>query len=88
MQKKSLNMFLECKMIPSICQPIRVTPRSATLIDNMYINSQLSFPSHMLTDDLSDHFPCLVSYELPLRGIWQVQDQQYFHIDNPQTVYT
>ena len=57
---------LEYRMIPSIYQPTRVTHSSATLMDSIYINSQLPFHSYILTDHVSDHFPYLVSCELPL----------------------
>ena len=54
-------------MILSIYQPTRVTHSSVTLIGNIYINSQLTFYSYILPDDLSDHFPCLVSCEMPFK---------------------
>ena len=54
-------------MILSIYQPPRVTHSSATLCDNIYINSHLPFYSYILTDDLSDHFLCLVSCEMPFK---------------------
>ena len=62
-----LDIYLEYKMIQSIYRPTRVTHSSARLINSIYNNSQLPLHSHILTDDLSDHFTCLVSCELPLK---------------------
>ena len=52
---------MENNIIPSIYKPTRVTHTSATLIDNIYVDSDLckSLKSHIITTDISDHFMCL-----------------------------
>ena len=52
-----LDICLEYNMNLSIYQATRITHSSATLIDNMHINSQLLLYSYLLTADPSDHFP-------------------------------
>ncbi len=51
-------------MLPVITRPTRVTHSSATLIDNLYINSNRidTLTSGILTLDISDHFPVFVFF--------------------------
>ena len=48
--------------MPTITRPTRVTQKSATLIDNVFISKKLqnNFASSILIDDISDHFPSIV----------------------------
>ena len=52
-------------MIPMIYKPTRVTNRSATLIDNIYVDSYLckNVKSCIVTTDISDHFLCLTTIQ-------------------------
>ena len=45
---------------------MRVTHKTSTLIDNVFIKSdlQLLVRSYVVTDNMSDHFPCVVSHVL------------------------
>lgn len=56
-----LNQILGNGLIPTILKPTRVTHRSSTLIDNIYIpiNFENNFNSSVIINDMSDHFPCL-----------------------------
>ena len=58
-----LEFNLESDMLPTITRPTRVTRTSATLIDNVFISKRLqnNCNSLILLDDISDHFPSLVS---------------------------
>ena len=46
---------------PTITRPTRITQRSATLIDNIFVSSKLhrNFDSMIILDDISDHLPTL-----------------------------
>ena len=52
-----LDAILSLKLWPLITRPARITQKSATLIDNIYIstNLQRSFNSLILIDNISDH---------------------------------
>ena len=54
-------------LIPTITKPTRITHRSATLIDNIYlkINTKITARAGILITDLSDHMPvvCITSYK-------------------------
>jgi hypothetical protein len=55
-------------LIPVITAPTRVTPKSSTIIDHIWIEHELS--SHqiatILKTDISDHYPCLCSLPLSI----------------------
>ena len=60
-------------LFPSINKPTRVTPTSATIIDNIFTNyldaSKLS--TSILITDISDHFPiCFFSHTLTISQCW------------------
>ena len=57
-----LEFNLDSDLMPTITRPIRVTQKSATLIDNVFISMKLqnNFASSILIDDISDHFPSIV----------------------------
>ena len=56
-----LDAILSLKLWLVITRPTRITQKSATLIENMYIrtNLQHSFDSLILIDDISDHLPTI-----------------------------
>ena len=57
--RKFLDLILDSGLWPVITRPTRITQRSATLIDNIYIskNLQCKFDSPIIVDDISDHLP-------------------------------
>ena len=57
--RKFLDLILDSGLWPIITRPTRITQRSATLIDNIYIskNLQRKFDSAIIVDDISDHLP-------------------------------
>ena len=62
------NQMLNYHYIPYILKPTRVTHRSSTLIDNIYVKSK-SVKLHenliyIITDGMSDHYPCICSHVL------------------------
>ncbi len=59
---KFLDVNLTNDLLPSITKPTRITHRSCTLIDNIYVSNGIANSLHsiILTTDISDHLPCLV----------------------------
>ena len=55
-------MTVENDFLCTITKPTRITHQSATLIDNIFVDKELSseYKSWILQDDLSDHLPCLI----------------------------
>ena len=62
-----LEATLENSLIPTITKPTRVTHSSATLIDNIFLKSELheTHQSKILIDNISDHYPSLLLMENP-----------------------
>ena len=58
---KFLNMLLDMQLFPIIMRPSRVTQKSATLIDNIFISEkfQRDYDSALLVTDTSDHLPIM-----------------------------
>ncbi len=58
---KFLDLNLSNDLLPTITKPTRITHRTCTLIDNIYIPSSLTnnLVSCILATDISDHLPCL-----------------------------
>lgn len=53
-----LNCMFSSSFYPLIPKPTRITSRSATLIDNIFVNSLVdNFTGGLLSTDLSDHLP-------------------------------
>ena len=52
--------------IPTITKPTRVTHASSTLIDNIFVRlpSINKHSSFVVTDGMSDHYPCFLSYQI------------------------
>ena len=55
-----ISLNIENDLISCITRPTRITKTSATLIDNIFIDSkyQERFKSHILLGNISDHLPC------------------------------
>ena len=64
-------MMTENHFIPTILKPTRVTYTSSMLIDNIFVkNKTLSrHLSYIITDCMSDHYPCLLAYEFDKKDI-------------------
>ena len=64
--------FLTClgnkEFAPTILKPTRITHKSGTLIDNIYAKTNKGKLhknwSFVITDGMSDHFPCLLAFSL------------------------
>ena len=65
--EKLFDIMYENELVPMITKPTRVTKSSATLIDQIYVSTNI-YPksqSEIILEDCSDHFPCLL--KLPNR---------------------
>ena len=60
-----LNMNLDFDLFPVITKPTRITHTSATLIDNIFLDSRLTGQTvnKILVDDISDHLPSVLILE-------------------------
>ena len=57
-----LQLLNDNEIINTIQKPTRVTHKSATLIDNILVtSSNLSYDSYVITEIISDHYPCLTT---------------------------
>ena len=57
-----LNIFMCNGFLPTVTLPSRITEKSSTLIDNVYIKTNTyNFSSKVIISDLSDHLPILVN---------------------------
>ena len=61
-----VNYICERKFIPTILVPTRVTHTTNTIIDNIYVNNDTlnKHYSYVITDGMSDHYPCLLLYDM------------------------
>src|SRR6218665_2887309 len=57
-----LNIMASFKFIPAILRPTRITEFTATLIDNIYTNSNQTMDSCILIEDI-DHLPIILFIE-------------------------
>ena len=57
-----LELNLKRNLLPAISKPTRITTRSATLIDNIFLSTKLqsNMEPSIIIYDMSDHLPCLV----------------------------
>ena len=57
-----LEVNLKTNLLPTISKPTRLTTKSATLIDNIFLGTRLqnTMKSTIIINDMSDHLPCLV----------------------------
>ena len=58
-----IELNLKKNLLPTISKPTRVTTKSATLIDNMFVstNLQQNLEPLIILDDISDHMPCMIT---------------------------
>ena len=64
-QTKLLDLSTSLGFLPLITRPTRVTDKTSTLIDNIYVSPQLydnNRSAQVLEYDLSDHYPCLAYF--------------------------
>ena len=63
---KFLDINLTNDLLPTISKPTRITHRSCTLIDNIYISNSMgnNMESRLLSTDISDHLPCLTAIKI------------------------
>jgi len=60
-----LNTFLSAGLQPTITECTRVTHKTSTIIDNIYINGKIAFSnveSCVILNDISDHYPIGIIY--------------------------
>ena len=57
-----LEINLKRNLLPTISKPTRITTKSATLIDNIFLSTKLqhNMEPNIIINDISDHLPCLV----------------------------
>ena len=57
-----LEINLKRNLLPTISKPTRITTKSATLIDNIFLSTRLqnNMEPNIIMNDMSDHLPCLV----------------------------
>ena len=62
--QRFLELMYDNKYIACILKPTRITHSSSTLIDNIFVKSNVmeKHCSYVVTDGMSDHYPCLVTY--------------------------
>ena len=58
-----LELNLDRDLKPTITRPIRITTKTATLMDNTFISQRLQhkYTSNILVDDISDHMPSIIT---------------------------
>ncbi len=65
-----VSSFIDSKYIntlfPTIHWPTRITPSTATLIDNIFCNSPSVLHSSIILSDISDHFPIFTVLDVKL----------------------
>ena len=52
-----VNTFYSYGFHPLITKPTRITPHTASMIDNILTNSDLAITAGLLYSDISDHYP-------------------------------
>ena len=57
-----LELNLDSNLKTTIIRPTRITTKTATLIDNVFISQRLQhqYTSNILIDDISDHMPSII----------------------------
>lgn len=73
---KFLEIILSNGLVPTILRPTRVTHQSATLIDNIYVSADIVSlgESHVIMDNMSDHFPCILQTSFCTKGKQNVKE--------------
>ena len=61
--QKFIEEMAQNELMPCISKPTRVTFNSTSLIDNIFCRGNIlnNHKSYVLLEDVSDHYPCLVS---------------------------
>ena len=62
-----LNLLFSHSLLPEIIKPTRITPTTATLIDNIFTNNHDDIDLFITITDISHHFPTIISTKLYLR---------------------
>ena len=80
-------MLFSLGCFPLIKYPTKFTSHSATLLDHIYLNNSLNpITSHILSDDISDHFPILILLHDNKRRSSQneryIRDTSHFKLDS------
>ena len=73
--EKLIDVMYEGELVPTILKPTRITKSSATLIDQIYVSTELfkKAKSLILIDDTSDHYPCILGLNVCSKVKKQVQ---------------
>jgi len=62
-----VNCFISQSFEPTIIHPTRITEHSATLIDNIFVNSLMyEFATAIVYSDISDNLPVVIYFNLQL----------------------
>ena len=61
-----LNNLMSHSFNPVIRAPTRITTRSATILDNIYVNCSSSYDAAIVFSDISDHLPVAVHIDVYL----------------------
>lgn len=92
---QNTQQFLECnlqmELYPSIICPMRITKTSATLIDNIFVSSDLYdlCKSWILIDSISDHLPCLLvitGAKHKLKDPIRIESRDLKHLEKSENV--
>ena len=70
-----LNNITSLGFIPAATKPTRITHKTATLIDNIYIKTKHTkqHKSGIVTTDLSDHLPVIYTIDICLRKHYKIK---------------
>ena len=70
-----LEINLRKNLLPTISKPTRITTKSATLIDNVFLSTKLQTPtdSNILLEDISDHLPCMITMHKQLKCVREIK---------------
>ena len=73
-----LNLLFSHSFLPKIVKPTRITPNTATLIDNIFTNNHDDVNSFITITDISDHFPTVISTKLNFRKNQSVNSEPIY----------
>jgi Reverse transcriptase (RNA-dependent DNA polymerase)/Endonuclease-reverse transcriptase len=73
-EHKGTDSFYNCltahHLLPVITRPTRITPNSATLIDNIFTNAWAKIiDSSIIASDISDHLPILARFDFEMTRV-------------------
>jgi len=75
-----LNHLTSHSFLPTIHKPIRITDTSATLIENIFINTILfRFEAAIVYSDISDHYPIIIrlDFKIQKQNVVPLKRQKY-----------